>query len=228
MLEQSSQHGKRKGRRRREKEREKVVLRSSRIRRGGDNTVNGHRITPSSKKILHGWVTKGHEYRVKRKKCILLNDRTSFDSIRWLSLLISYMANYHAWKETSNEPDKCNVLVRSSIRWSSSIGTYLEKHRQRDNEKFATSAFMSAASNKRSVLFDAIGFVTVGRREDKSWSDVVLCHWKLGQSFKLSSNDWSCAFFFFKSFEKGFIIYVRKVSLVFFYRLLDEILWQWW
>lgn len=44
MLEQSSQHGKRKGRRRR-REREKVVLRSSRIRRGGDNTVNGHRIT---------------------------------------------------------------------------------------------------------------------------------------------------------------------------------------
>lgn len=29
-----------------EREREKVVLRSSRIRRGGDNTVNGHRITP--------------------------------------------------------------------------------------------------------------------------------------------------------------------------------------
>lgn len=46
MLEQSSQYGKRKGRRRREREREKVVLRSSRIRRGGDNTVNGHRITP--------------------------------------------------------------------------------------------------------------------------------------------------------------------------------------
>lgn len=161
MLEQSSHYGKRKGEEEREKEKKrekKVVLRSSRIRRGGDNTVNGHRITPSPKKILHGWVTKGHEYRVKRKKCILLNDRTSFDSIRWLSLLISYMANYHAWKETSNEPDKCYVLVRSSIRWSSLIQTYLQKHRQRYNEKFATSAV-------RSVLFDDV-FVTVGRGKE--------------------------------------------------------------
>lgn len=137
-------------------------------------------------------------------------------SVGYLSS-ISCMANYHAWKETSNEADKCCALIRSSIRWSSLIGTYLQNIVKGIMKSLQRVRLLD---NKRSVLFDA-AIVLLRLGEEKTRVDQTLCFvirtLATRSIFPRERFSYLCG----KSFASFFF---------FFYRILDEIScrqWRW-